>query len=149
MLTLEHLDVKTRDYVPMQTTHCIRGLGYNGEINFAACRTCPFYIPDRRHGWQILNMQILERERVDDDDDCDYALPFSSDRIVFQCPVCGERIRYCGQLVNLGSNHDEIRCDACGVTMTCVWRDDTPRGHVAVAVPLSTGPQITILQNDL
>jgi hypothetical protein len=33
--------------------------------------------------------------------------------------------------------------------MTCIWRDDTPRGHVAVAVPLSTGPQITILQNDL
>ncbi len=148
MLTLEHLDVKTRYYVPMQTTHCIRGLGYNGEINFAACRTCPFYIPDHRHGWQILNMQILERERVYDDDDCDYPCRSRLTGLSFMpglrrtYPV----LRPTGQP---GSNHDEIRCDACGVTMTCVWRDDTPRGHVAVAVPLSTGPQITILQNDL
>jgi hypothetical protein len=149
MLTLEQLDVKTRDYVPVPATHCIRGMGYNGEISFATCRACPFYIQDRQHGWQIRYMRVINQQRIVDDDDCDYTMSYpSSDIIVFECPVCGNRIQHCGQRVSLAYTHDEIQCDACATHMVCTIHDKTPQNHVAVAIPLSTDPQITISSND-
>lgn len=53
MQTREYLNVKTRDYVPVPATHCIRGMGYNEGDQFRNLSRMPFYIQDRQHGWQI------------------------------------------------------------------------------------------------